>query len=203
MRCETAKIKIRKTNLECPLESTKAKNGGWKKRRLNPNSVRPCQIRTGSARFAPQIFRLFQISDYGARQPLAGAEGGGGGPTPYGCEGMPGAGEGAEDETNNSKIAKRTWNVLWNQRKLRTGWENVLRVRRPARCETTKSKIRRTNLECPLESTKPKNECGRGTGMQPSFREAAGGPERSEEGIAPCPHFSVGSRSPRLIRGLD
>jgi len=25
--------------------------------------------------------------------------------------------------------------------------------------------------------------------MQPSFREAAGGPERSEEGIAPCPHF--------------
>ena len=27
-----------------------------------------------------------------------------------------GAGEGAEDETNNSKFAKRTWNVPWNQR---------------------------------------------------------------------------------------
>ena len=26
-----------------------------------------------------------------------------------------GAGEGAEDETNNSKFAKRTWNVPWNQ----------------------------------------------------------------------------------------
>src|SRR5207249_1762217 len=26
-----------------------------------------------------------------------------------------GAGEGADDETNNSKFAKRTWNVPWNQ----------------------------------------------------------------------------------------
>src|SRR5207249_1862700 len=26
-----------------------------------------------------------------------------------------GAGEGADDETNNSKFAKRTWNVIWNQ----------------------------------------------------------------------------------------
>ena len=44
---------------------------------------------------------------------------------PYGCEGMPGAGEGAEDETNK--------------------FEN-----------------RKTNLECPLESTKAKNGLGKG-----------------------------------------
>ena len=29
-------------------------------------------------------------------------------------------------------------------------------------CETAKIEIRKTNLECHLESTKPKNGCGRG-----------------------------------------
>src|SRR5438045_5523300 len=32
-----------------------------------------------------------------------------------GCEEDAWRGEGAEDETNNSKFAKRTWNVPWNQ----------------------------------------------------------------------------------------
>src|SRR5947208_535339 len=32
------KIEIRKTNLECPLESTKPKNG-WEREALDPNSV--------------------------------------------------------------------------------------------------------------------------------------------------------------------
>ena len=42
-------------------------------------------------------------------------------------EGTLGAGEGAEDETNKSKFAKRTWNVRWNQgdRKLRLGRRRV------------------------------------------------------------------------------
>jgi len=33
-----------------------------------------------------------------------------------------GVGEGSDDETNNSKFAKRTWNVLWNQRDRKMGW---------------------------------------------------------------------------------
>src|SRR5207244_12329644 len=33
-----------------------------------------------------------------------------------------GVGEGSDDETNNSKFAKRTWNVLWNQRNRKIGW---------------------------------------------------------------------------------
>src|SRR5437660_6273887 len=47
----------------------------------------------------------------------------GGGRADYGCEEDAWRGEGAEAETNNSKFAKRTWNVRWNQqhRKSRCG----------------------------------------------------------------------------------
>ena len=32
------------------------------------------------------------------------------------------AGEGAADETRKSKFTKRTWNVLWNQRDIKSMW---------------------------------------------------------------------------------
>jgi len=54
------------------------------------------------------------LGNKGLRQPWADTIGGSGG-ADRGCEGCLGHDEGAEDETNNSKFAKRTWNVPWNQ----------------------------------------------------------------------------------------
>src|SRR5437879_848110 len=136
-RRETAKIEIRKTNLECPLQSTKPKN------EVGKGALKPA---FRSSRAGHKSFIRQQISpaktDFAATRLLV---------------------SDCRQEAYLSIPAYHQQSVNASSSTACGGG-----VRPP------KIKIRKTNLECPLESTKPKNELGKET-VTPAFRSPGSG----------------------------
>ena len=112
---ETCRIEIRKTNLECPLESIKPKNGVGKEmaKPAHRSSLpwhNPCiasKLRCADPT-SPRSGRLYQIADKRLIFQMPGA--------PSTAVSLIAIGlYVGHSETVKSKYAKRTWNVLWNQ----------------------------------------------------------------------------------------
>jgi len=139
LRRETAKIEIRKTNLECPLESTKPKN------EVGKEALKPA---FRSSRAGHKSFIRQQISpaktDFAATRLLV---------------------SDCRQEAYLSMPASHQQSVNASSSTACGGG-----VRPP------KIKIRKTNLECPLESTKPKNEVWRETVYHPHSVRPGHGP---------------------------
>ena len=115
---ETIKIKIRKTNLECPLESIKPKNGVGKEmpKPAHRSSLpwhNPCiasKLRCADPT-SPRSGCLYQIADKRLIFQMPGAPS-----TAVSLIAMAHMwGTGHTVRQLKSKFAKRTWNVLWNQ----------------------------------------------------------------------------------------